>query len=81
MPENLEKNLTVVEKAGLAKIKQGDTTGRLVPHFNWITKSPKFRLSKEEKTKAEEHEHHLLASSGKKSWLMSLVTETAPTRV
>ena len=61
----LEKNLTVIEKAGLAKIKQSDTAARLVPHFNWITKSPKSCLSKEEKTKAEEHEHPLLASSGK----------------
>ena len=65
MPENLEKNLTVVEKAGLARIKQGDTTARLIPHFNWITPSPKSRLAKEEKMKAEEHEHPLLASSGK----------------
>ena len=82
MPENLEKNLTVVEKTGLAKIKQGDTAARLVPHYNWITAS--LPLSREEKTKVEEHEHPLLAATvllEKCSWLMLLVMETAPTRV
>ena len=55
--------MTIVEKAGLARIKRDGTAARLVPHYNWITAS--LPLSRQEKSKVEEHKHPLLAASGK----------------
>ena len=55
--EYLEKNLTDVEKEGLATIKKNDKDAKLVAHYNWLRKSPP---SCKEKQTVEDHEHRLL---------------------